>query len=115
MISSIYLVRTRNSVYEIHVAEKGMSRARKGSGPWKTVKADSPAYLEKLCIGPSFEIPGCWQTSNVKDYQHLVPSEEPKRAVSHGLSVVTDHVRQQLGGQAVVLHAVEDNPMDSYL
>ena len=115
MISNIYLVRTRNSVYEIQVSEKGTSRARKGSGPWKTVKADSPDYLEKLSIGPSFEVPGCWHTSNVEDYQHFTPSGEPKRTTTGGfLQAVVGHVRQQVGADAIVVHPNDGHP-DSYM
>jgi hypothetical protein len=112
MISNIYLVRTRNSVYEIQVSEKGTSRCRKGSGPWKTVKADSPEYLEKLAVGPGFLIPGVSDTSNVQDYQHFVPSQEPKRAVSRGLSAVTDHVVRQIRPQVVLTW--RENDEDSY-
>jgi hypothetical protein len=83
--TDIYRIKTKNSVYEIQVRDQfgttnRPSRCRKeGESIWRQVSDVSGAYLEKLCIGPGFDIPGVVDTSNVIDYVHFVLSTEPKR------------------------------------
>lgn len=103
-ISHIYLVKTHSgSLYEIQVNNQGGSRCRKNTEPWRTVKTDSLEYLERLCIGPSFDVPGVVLTSMVKDYQHFVPSGEPKR-----IGGLSEHVIAQVRGSVRVVR--DDHP-----
>jgi len=130
MITDIYRIKTRNSVYEIHVQESGASRCRKlqdaraesggiTDGPWRVVHSDA-SYLEKLAIGPSFEVPGVVTTSVVHDYKHFVVSDEPKRTIPQINPEVGDQIRgffqdltghiieQANGGQVMVVPEVEE-------
>jgi hypothetical protein len=118
MLTDIYRIRTKNSIYEIHVSSNGGSRCRKESGPWNIVKADTPEYLEKLFIGPSFDVPGVVLTSRVLDYVHLVPSGKPARVLEDHHETIpgffeqlTNHVVNQVKGQVVV---VGENDEESY-
>ena len=112
MITDIYRIKTRNSVYEIHVNDSGASRCRKeGSTSWRTVKADSAGYLENLAIGPSFDVPGVVLTSMVENYVHLVVSDEPKRKVNTiggFFEDLTEHVVRQVNPHAVVVRGKDD-------
>ena len=128
MITDIYRIKTRNSVYEIQVHDQDgttnrPSRCRKeGLSTWHRVSDFTGEYLDKLCIGPAFDVPGVVLTSNVQDYVHLVPSSEPKRkakalrgsetGIPEFFEGLTDHLVRQVKGQAVMVH---DNPMDSDL
>lgn len=113
MITDIYRIKTRNSVYEIHVTDLGQSRCRKDSNQnWHQVESD-PSYLDKLCIGPGFEVPGVVDTSNVVDYVHFVPSTEPKRkakalrgsetGIPEFFAGLTEHIVEQVNPQAVMV------------
>jgi hypothetical protein len=118
MITDIYRIKTRNSIYEIQVRDTGVSRCRKdGEGErWHVAGDTSGKYLEKLCIGPSFDVPGVVQTSNVEDYEHYVVSSEPKRkakalrgsetGIPEFFQGLTEHIVAQAGGRAI---RVEDN------
>ena len=70
MITDIYRIKTRNSIYEIQVHDQDgtsnrPSRCRKeGSETWNRVSDFSGDYLDKLCIGPGFDVPGVVETSN---------------------------------------------------
>jgi hypothetical protein len=120
MITHIYRVKTMNSIYEIAITDEGLSRCRKLNstvstdgftvdGPWRKVKASDTAYLEKLCIGPSFDVPGVVQTSNVEDYAHFVLSTEPKRkakalrgsetGIPEFFGMLAEHVKEQVNPQ----------------
>jgi len=109
--TDIYRIKTRNSVYEIQVTDRGTSRCRKdwdGSN-WRPVADETGAYLEKLCIGPGFDIPGVVDTSNVVDYVHFVLSNEPKRKakaaatdIPEFFGMVAKHVIAQASPQAMV-------------
>jgi hypothetical protein len=124
MITDIYRIKTRNSIYEIQVRDTGVSRCRKdGVGErWHVPNDTTGEYLEKLCIGPSFDVPGVVQTSNVEDYVHYVPSPEPKRkakalqgsetGIPEFFQGLTEHVIAQAGGRAI--RVGEDGP-DSYM
>lgn len=107
MITDLYRIKTQNSIYEIQVNDAGTSRCRKNDEPWQIVKATTPEYLEKLFIGPSFDIPGVVLTSRVQDYTHLVPSGEPKRRLEQQTTIpeffqgLTEHVIAQAGGRAI--------------
>lgn len=118
MITDIYRIRTRNSIYEIRVTDSGTSRCRKEGEAWYLVTSDS-SYLEKLCIGPSFDVPGVVKTSNVVDYVHFVPSQEPKRkakalqgsptGIPEFFQGLAEHVIEQAqGGQVMVVPEVEE-------
>jgi hypothetical protein len=109
MITSIYRIKTANSVYEIHVKDTGESRCRKEGGAWRTVKDTSAEYLTKLAIGPSFDVPGVVLTSRVQDYVHFVPSDEPKRTITERASTIpgffqelAEHVKDQAMGHRPV-------------
>lgn len=104
-LTDIYRIKTRNSIYEIQVKDDGASRCRKlgtvVDEPWHTVKSDS-SYLENLCVGPSFDVPGVVLTSMVQDYKHYVLSDEPKRTATkpaHLLQPVVDAVIAQVNGR----------------
>lgn len=114
MITDIYRIKTKNSVYEIHVSDTHLSRCRKEGGTWKNIKAtptEVKELMKKLHIGPSFDVPGVVLTSMVEDYQHYVVSDEPKRTVTRptgrvygieeGMRAVTEHVIRQAGGRAI--------------
>jgi hypothetical protein len=117
-IARLILIRTQNSTYEIQVSDNGSSRCRK-SGPsasdvtdWKWVKSDDLTYLAKLCVGPSFDVPGVVLTSRVQDYQILYPSGEPKRTpedvmaahgIAGGMKLVTDYVVAQANGRQMMV------------
>jgi len=104
MITDLYRIKTQNSVYEIRVNDQGLSRCRKNGKEWRNVRSTDIEYLEKLIIGPSFDIPGVCLTSRVQDYEHWVPSTEPKRTVaSDTVQDVVDHAVGQIGGQAVLV------------
>lgn len=107
--TDIYRIKTRNSIYEIHVhsfnnSTNRPSRCRKeGESTWRRVSDFSGDYLEKLCIGPGFDIPGVVDTSNVVDYVHFVLSTEPKRKAkgsSTGIPEFFEMLAQQVGEQA---------------
>ena len=132
MITDIYRIKTANSIYEIQVADQDgtnnrPSRCRKeGETAWKRVSDFSGKYLEKLFIGPSFDVPGVVLTSMVEDYVHLVPSGEPKRRLTRqtdipgAFSALTDAIIGQVRGQVAVvgepiIGIEDDGPMDSYL
>jgi len=114
MITDIYLIKTQNSIYEVHVAETGISRCRKVLEDWKQVKSIDPEYLEKLVIGASFDVPGVVLTSVVKDYQHFVPSGQPKRSVGTipaFFENLSDAIIGQVRQQAI---RVGENDKESY-
>jgi hypothetical protein len=110
--TDIYRIKTRNSIYEIQVRDSGISRCRREGESWRPVTGDS-SYLEKLCIGPSFDVPGVVQTSNVEDYAHFVLSTEPKRkakalqgsgtGIPEFFGMVAEHVKEQAQPQAVMV------------
>ena len=130
MITDIYRIKTANSVYEIQV-RTGRHRylpvpqgRPRGCGLEAGLDR-GPSYLEKLFIGPSFDVPGVVLTSMVEDYVHLVPSGEPKRrltarATPGGLRGLTDAIIGQVKGQVAVvgepiIGIEDDGPMESYL
>lgn len=119
MLTDIYRIKTRNSVYEIQVHDQDgttnrPSRCRKeGLSAWHRVSDFTGEYLDKLCIGPSFDVPGVVQTSNVQDYVHFVPSSEPKRkakalrgsetGIPEFFAGLAEHVKEQVNPQAVMV------------
>ena len=80
MITDIYRIRTNNSVYEIQITDKGVSRCHKeGDTKWYQVKTNTNDWVNRLLIGASFDVPGVVLTSEVQDYSHFVPSGLEKR------------------------------------
>lgn len=119
MITDIYRIKTKNSIYEVHLADQGrISRCRKEHGPWQVVKADSHDFIDKLVIGASFDVPGVVLTSVVEDYVHLVPSDHPKKYLEKTTTIpgffdaLTEHVRKQVHPHAVVVRG--ENDEESY-
>jgi len=113
MITEIYRIKTRNSIYEIQVKDDGVSRCHKeGEAGYHQVRGDS-SYLEKLCIGPAFDVPGVVKTSNVLDYVHFVLSSEPKRmakalrgsetGIPEFFQGLAEHVIEQANGGPVMV------------
>ena len=84
MITEIFLIRTQNSIYELQVSDRGTARCRKEGEPWRKVKVEpfDLTFLDKLFIGPSFDVPGVVTTSMVKKVQHLIPSGRKFKTVS---------------------------------
>lgn len=80
-VTSIYRIKTANSIYEIQVRDTGVSRIRKDGleQRWSVPADPKGEYLDKLVIGASFDVPGVVLTSVVQDYVHYVVSSEPKR------------------------------------
>lgn len=123
--TDIYRIKTRNSIYEIHVHnQEGTfnrpSECRKeGESVWRRVSDFSGDYLEKLCIGPGFFIPGVVDTSNVQDYLHFVLSPEPKRkakkdtetTIPKFFAMLAEEVGQQVRGGAVLVEEEEPSWM----
>jgi len=71
---------------------------------WRTIhlRTGEEDYLDKLTIGVSFSIPGIADTSNVKDYQHFVPSGEAKRTTTDGFfQGLAQHVTALVKGPVV--------------
>jgi len=122
MLTDIYRIKTRNSVYEIQVRQTKVvlgtsfheSRCRKeGTLEWMRVACQGIQYLDKLCIGPSFDVPGVVQTSNVVDYTHFVLSTEPKRkakvlqgsetGIPEFFQGLAEHVKEQVNPHAIMM------------
>jgi hypothetical protein len=102
-LTDIYRIRTQNSFYEIQVNDQGRSKCRKNDEKWRMVDATTPEYLEKLVIGPSFDVPGVVLTSMVSDYSHFVLSDEPKRTTTPAFfGGLADQIVQQVKGQVRV-------------
>jgi len=114
MITDIYLIKTMNSVYEVQVNDQGGARCRKAdfrdTEPWRNVRpVKGEDWLDKLVIGASFDVPGVVLTSVVKDYQHFVPTPEPKRHLEQQTTIqwffrgLAEHVKEQVNPQAVMV------------
>lgn len=118
MLTDIIYITTLNSHYEVRVMQEigrdPVVACRKRGEEWRASSATDMSFLDKLVIGASFDVPGVVLTSIVQDYNHFVPSSEPKRRISdYGIAgafqdLTAELVRQvkgqaQLhGGQAVV-------------
>jgi len=107
MITDIYRIKTLNSVYEIHLSDTHLGRCRKEGEEWKTINlnpTEAQNLMEKLYIGASFKVPGVVTTSNVEDYQHYQPVDEPKRDIKNVTTIggffegLTEHVVRQAKG-----------------
>lgn len=116
VITEIYLIQTANSIYEIQVSDKGTARCRKEGEPWRKVQVEKGdmSFLDKLYIGPSFDVPGVVLTSMVKQIQHLVPSRRKfaeVRKPAYGLPGIGDMmaeiVGQVAGNKAIVVKEVK--------
>ena len=105
-VTSIYRIKTANSIYEVQVRDTGVSRIRKDGleQRWSVPTDAKGEYLEKLVIGASFDVPGVVLTSVVQDYVHYVVSPEPKRYAE-----VSTTMGQFFG--EVLVNAIKDQAM----
>lgn len=110
MITDIYRIKTKNSVYEIQITDKGVSRCHKeGDDNWYQVKANTNDWVNRLFIGASFDVPGVVLTSVVSDYAHFVPSGKEKRVyekpstISGFFDDLTEHIKEQVTPQVVTV------------
>lgn len=132
-VLEIYMVKTKNSTYEIKVIDQDCdtpgSRGKKLAlcqklgydNRWKLVKADDMEWLEKLAVGPSFDIPGVVTTSMVEDYVRFVPDGATKRRVTRPSTIpevfgnLADAIVAQAKGGNQHVVVVEGNPDDDFM
>lgn len=110
-VTDIYRIETMNSTYEIKVIEvegELVSSCKKMGKDERAhqVRSEDLAYLKRLTIGASFDVPGVVITSIVTDYQHFVLSDEPKMTMkdrTDGIGEFFDglanHLIRQVKGQ----------------